>query len=95
MTRKQQLQATRELIADPSRWTQEVPARTKNGAECGAFDEAAVSWCVEGAWRRVTGSCDAFDLRCLLDDEPMEINDEQGHAAVLALLDSAIERETR
>jgi hypothetical protein len=55
----------------------------------------ACSWCVGGAWRRVTGAVDHLGLRRLCKVVAVtSVNDIQGHGAVLVMLDHAIERLT-
>lgn len=91
---RQYLPATRDLIADRDRWTTGVLALRSDGISCGPRSRYACAWCLTGAFIRATGIRDdgkAEDvLTELLDDVPACVNDREGHAAVLALLDCAI-----
>jgi len=99
MTTLEALKAARALIADPSHWTQGALARNARGNRVRPWSEHAVRWCAEGASIRVCGP--NFGLRGRLvgvlfgdgADAPWVVNDDQGHAAVLAMYDRAIAAE--
>ena len=95
--------ATRARIEDPARWTQGIAARTQDGTEVGASHFAAYSFCLTGALDR-TGEEKGFphgrELREYLDEwleqkglaaSAVELNDEKGHAAIIAALDLLLE----
>lgn len=48
------LEAGKELLSDPKRWTQGTVARAADGAPTGARAEAAVAWCAIGSLWKVT-----------------------------------------
>jgi hypothetical protein len=96
----EQLQATRDLIADEKHFTKRAMARDGLGWPCDPSHPEASSWCVTGAWQRVTGATyhdseNSYDqLMELCDNRSIfAINDDPGHAAVLAMLDQAIARQ--
>lgn len=93
----------RELIADPKRWTQGVPARDKYGHIVLANHPSAVKWCASGALSRALG----IDTRAhgvvpildraglaLFQSFSVTVNDKgprpEAHAKVLAIFDHAI-----
>lgn len=104
MTTLETLKAARELISDPDRWTTKASARDAEGRHVHACDPDAVSWCALGAIVRSVGTRDdlhdndyasnaAIRLSNALtrdDSRVATVNDEQGHAAILALFDKAI-----
>jgi hypothetical protein len=55
MTTLEILIASRELLREPSHWTQESGARDARGRSVAVNDDGAVSWCVLGAIDRVVG----------------------------------------
>lgn len=95
------LKKARELIGDPSRWTQGLSARNANGGFVGVRSPDAICWCVGGAIEYVGGTCPAAFT--LLDQAAVEmtndkgiypylfVNDKMGHADVMRMLDRAIE----
>jgi hypothetical protein len=98
----QDLRAARALIEDPKRWTKGEEARNADGDPIHPSKPEAVCWCALGATIRVGGN--RADLRTLTmacalrDAEPsgfgvVDVNDRDGHAAVLALYDRAIAKE--
>jgi hypothetical protein len=93
------LRATRALITDPKHFTTGIMARDHTGHTCDPYDAEASSWCVIGAWERITGASDNIKsdhvLRKLCGDNLAHVNDSQGHEAVLEMLDKAIDREQR
>ena len=97
MTPLETLRAARQLITDPTKWTQEEAARDEAGRGVMAYGEGAVCWCALGAIRNVVGSNDdAFDLvfDTFRDKAKVKLvavyNDTHTHAEVLALFDAAI-----
>ena len=97
MTLREALVAVRELLADESRWTKGVYARTKWGTPIDSQNPYAVRWCVAGAATKICGD---NPLRYVVQgtfcagapDSIVVINDRSTHAEVLARLDAAIER---
>ena len=96
------LKKARELISDPSRWTQGTYARNSNGSQEFIMSPAAVCFCTIGAVRRVCGDKSyghaLFSLAARLPDPPLELSDfndapNRTHAEVLALFDKAIKAE--
>jgi hypothetical protein len=97
MTLIEELHALRALLEDPARWTQRAFARSgRDGSPCYPSSEEAAQWCLVGATdimpnpvsvRRALFA--ALERRVPL----MTVNDAEGHDAVLALIDAAIERE--
>ena len=97
----EQLKEARERIADRKRWTRGAPARRRNGHPTHPLSTAAVKWCALGALMR-SGypgwTDDDFDAYWAIDKTVREgggysltyLNDVDGHAAVLAVLDRAI-----
>ena len=102
------LKAARELIADESRWTQDVLARDASGNEVEPDHQSAVCWCVEGAVERavVIGGEEAargdriyHAVMALRDGVPgigmltvAGFNDTSEHSDVLDLFDRTIAR---
>lgn len=96
------LRQARELIANPANWCQGETARDAEGWSAHPEDGRARRWDAIGAVERVAGRgskvCgDALNL--LYDVVPggvstergvASVNDDDGHAAVLDLFDSAI-----
>lgn len=48
-TYRQVLEAARDLLSDPERWTQGVFARDENGVQVRPKDASACKWCLLGA----------------------------------------------
>lgn len=99
MNADEALRATRKLIANPKRWTQDTLARNAAREPVVPYDPAAVCWCVEGALRKTLGGAGMFmhpawaalvNVSCVA---PSRVNDEKGHAATLAMVDAALGRE--
>lgn len=101
------LQQTRDLLSDPGRWTRGSFARDADLSTVSVNDDRACAWCLQGALARVTNWDERYlaaqhalvSLIPLDDrDRPVHhlpsLNDQVGHAAVLALLDEAIARES-
>ncbi|HEX9992482.1 MAG TPA: hypothetical protein VGB14_06120 [Acidimicrobiales bacterium] len=82
----------RSRIADEQRWTTDFWARSKSGAAVPPYSHDATCWCVEGAALAeglpLTPFCFAVAGRSSL----AKVNDTDGHAAVLGILDAAIAR---
>src|SRR4051812_18070843 len=101
MTALAMLQAARERLSRPERWTQGALARSQAGAEVFGYDPAAVCWCVRGALEAVPGSLEdyaeavrryerAVGARCLEDwnDAP-----ERTHTDILSGFAQALAEE--
>ena len=104
---KQVLINARALIADPAHWTSGTLACTANGWPVAWDDRSASKWCAQGAIYRAAsdllgdqkeatriGNEVANNIcpRRWLSRPPLPIlNDKQGHAAVLAVFDKALE----
>jgi hypothetical protein len=104
MTPAEILRAAKALIADPKRWTMGEYARDTAGAFVSPTDPAACCFCAIGALARAAGRpvCDIEreDLPAagFLQEAcretgayfPHRVNDDGGHAAVMAMYDRAI-----
>lgn len=96
MTIAENLKEVRALIADPSRWTQEVLARDASGNSVPTCSDSAVCWCFYGALAKVV-TADEYDaVSAFIDknthpDGMVNINDSYGHAEVMKQLDRMIE----
>lgn len=91
------LRRARARIADPAHWTTHIEATDAVGLGCKPDDPCAVRWCAlralvaegvhysvqEAAWERLRDSS--------VTGSPASVNDDLGHAAVLAMYDQAIE----
>lgn len=96
------LKAARELIADPNRWCQDVYARDATGKDVVPDDPAACQWCALGAIERFSEppSYALEAIAALIPDRSLpaarmqvpDVNDTDGHAAVLEMFDAAILR---
>jgi hypothetical protein len=91
------LRQARALISDPARWCRAAAARDHHLAPTFPTDPQARRWCVQGAVRRIAeDELPVFQpaLRYLAQFAPNGevtlVNDRDGHAAILALLDAAI-----
>ncbi|MPZ68581.1 MAG: hypothetical protein GEU71_03530 [Actinobacteria bacterium] len=94
------LQRARARIEDPARWTTCYLARDAQGEHCAPQSKEAVSWCALGALQtelRTLG--ERYDeipriWRLLQPSERFrsttQVNDHEGHAAVLQLYADAI-----
>jgi hypothetical protein len=92
------LKAARERITPVERWTTGAFARDIDGHECSPNSERAVCWCVSGATVVGDGyyvNAERFLHRAARElpnrFEAFSVNDEDGHKAVLALVDRAIQ----
>lgn len=99
-TVKEQLVAARALIADEKRWTQREFARDETGIPVDPVDDSACAWCALGALSRVLNCSPLGEdwsrvetLASVVTEDGLvvEVNDTDGHAAVLAMFDRAIE----
>jgi hypothetical protein len=97
------LRRARDLIADPSRWTQWAMARDANNHDVAHISAAEpVKFCALGAWRKIMG-IGLFDVEPPITDYlyaaayelfntcPESVNDDQGHSAVMRMYARAIE----
>jgi hypothetical protein len=106
--KRQVLINARALIADPGHWTMWMLAATESGRPVAWHDRAARRWCAVGAIHRAAfdlvgnkeqAVCIASDV---IDDlyphawvrrSLPALNDSQGHAAVIDLLERAVMTE--
>jgi hypothetical protein len=97
------LRAARKLIEDPEHWTTAALARDANGKEVPPDAGEAVRWCAYGACVVVSRSGLLMDLSQRALEKAASasggggveaVNDNDGHAAVLELYDTAIRRGT-
>lgn len=90
----EQLRAARDLIADPTRWTQGSFARDADGDPCGSRHPAACQWCLEGALVKVGArfAAETYLYRALPkgEDDAAHYNDNRQHRTIIRLLDKAI-----
>jgi hypothetical protein len=101
------LTETRELLSDPSRWTQYNMAITIDGEGVGVNDPAACRWCLAGGVQKILSdhnlSMPVWDdtyesaravIRRIIDYPLTLWNDQidREHSEVIAMLDQAIER---
>jgi hypothetical protein len=102
---KQVLINARTLIADPAHWTSCTLARTADDHVVDWSDRSATKWCAQGAIYRAAYDLigdrkeamrignevakDIYRPRSRFDFLA-NINDSQGHAAVLAVFDKAL-----
>lgn len=92
------LRRARARIEKPECWTQRVTARDAKGWSARADADNAVCWCIEGAVRaECAGQLPAAVWGAIrrVCDKPNDFNDhpKTTHAAILNLVDHAIERE--
>lgn len=97
MTTAEVLQKARDLIADESRWTHGYFARDEQGYDVEPNEPSACKWCALGAVYHVLGSSEeeaweAPAIKALHASNriPAEVNDLEGHDAVLDMFDAAI-----
>ena len=103
---KQVLINARALIADPAHWTRCTLACTADGHHVDWYDHSATKWCAMGAIYRAAYDLigDQKEATRIGDEAAKsiyrprwftvslpKINDGQGHAAVLAAFDKALE----
>lgn len=103
MTTVEILRAARELISDPSRWTQRWFARDIDGERTTYNSAKAACWCADGAILKCTDNAEYLSVN-ILDFMDYVIcnesghkhaclgwyNDNHSHAEVLAIFDRAI-----
>ena len=93
------LDQIRALISTPETWCKDAAARNAKGKPVFFNSDHAVRWCVAGARCRVAvvgPTTDGGPLWARVQEKaqaiyrlhPTEVNDDLGHAAVLALLDA-------
>src|SRR6185369_5448171 len=100
MTAVELLKEAREVIADKRHFTTGTWARDAKGEPVSPHDPKATQWDGDGAIRKVIGAtydyvrrCDALQLVRTITPRPIScIGDEDGHDAVLAVLDRAAHR---
>lgn len=102
MNDKEILVKARELLSDKDNWTQGEYARDSAGNITCPIGDSATCWCVYGALIKYTGLSTTRALESTAAEKlhraakrwqnagPVQINDNQGYEAVLALLDKAI-----
>ena len=94
------LKAARKLIEKKENWTTKTSARDAEGKSCKVTDENAHQFCVTGAIHKVCtpyADCNvAYSAVVLLDryagKSVVDINDREGHEAVLNVLDECIQK---
>jgi hypothetical protein len=90
------LKAARQRIEKPEHWTQGFMARDKDGNPTKSTNREACQWCALGAISAEAGGArageDAQDelYRAVGGTPITDINDRDGHAAVLSMFDKAI-----
>jgi hypothetical protein len=102
---RQVLINARALIADPGHWTMWMLAATDNGRPVAWHDRAARRWCAVGAIHRAAfdlvgnkeqAVCiandviDSISAQTRMRGSLPALNDAQGHAAVIDLLQRAV-----
>ena len=88
-TEADKLRAARALIEDPEQWCQGAFARDKAGNHTFSSASDAVQWCALGACTKV--GVDGYLLQRVSGQSTAEdINDHDGHEAVMLLFDRAI-----
>lgn len=102
MTTLEVLEAAYKLIRPKSRWAQGRLAEDEDGNSVMPRSPAAQRWCAAGACEYVGGDGSLQSYRAIdtLDElSPVrtlaDLNDKDGHAAVLALFRKAIASEKR
>jgi hypothetical protein len=91
------LQAARERISDPERWTTYASARDRKGTAVRPSSPQAVRWDVVGALKsEALGDADAFlgarrFLRLAAGARRISSVGDSGHSASLAMYDRAID----
>ena len=91
------LMRVRSLIAAPEHWLQGQFAVRADGEGCSPQSPAATRFCLEGAFWRITGSCDLQEpqlavLQASGAPSLIAFNDACGHCEVLRAVDAAIEK---
>lgn len=104
LEQRQIVKEARDIIADPRRWSRFASARLANGDLCDIDSCKAWQFCALGALTKAYRSRGATPKmaaeqaralgRVLSRRRGLElINDDQGHAAVLALFDRALKEK--
>lgn len=95
-TTKEVLEAARDLIVDPKRWTTEYFAKDASEKFVGSQSPQAVCWCAAGAINRVSGVDGRLAERALTAFRQVvgfniaKFNDSSRHEDVIAAFDIAI-----
>jgi hypothetical protein len=103
---KQIITRALDLIAEPEHWTQGVLARTSIDLPCSWSDPYAAKFCAVGALNRAAteaikgwGCSRAMEAQDFImaannrqGDALLDINDEEGHSAVIGLFKTALGR---
>ncbi len=92
-------------LADPAKWTQKTFARTAGGRICAVLSEHAVAWDLIAALCKAAGvdgkamvdiASPVYEAMVELEksagESPLAFNDTHGHADVLTLLRTTLER---
>lgn len=98
MKPSQTLQAARDLISDPKRWTQGWFAKDDQGTDTHSLSPQAACWCSLGALTKAAGSGyysrELGYLEKVLDAKTgqgvSQFNDSHTHAEVVEVFDEAI-----
>lgn len=92
MTVDEVLRKARAKIRLKKNWCQGYIARDKFGHPISAIDPKAVQWCALGAVRAVVGPEVDLTRHIRRLGDPVVVNDQEGHAAVMRLFDRAIKK---
>jgi hypothetical protein len=99
---KQIIQKARDRIADPAHWCKDKLAKKANGEPCAIDNPQAAPFCALGAIAveylplyggnsfLAIGRADSLRFHVWPSHQLTEVNDEEGHAAVLKLFDKAL-----
>lgn len=94
LSAKEILEAARDLIADPKRWTKWQFARGKDGHVVASCSEKAMCWCMNGALIKVSDGIGTIEARHVLSTVTglniASFNDNSPHEDVIAAFDIAI-----
>lgn len=92
---------TRELLADPARWTKNCFAKDEDGLSVAFDSKRATCWCLAGGIAKVTGADTPFDdglervfeeIGLTVNNSVVQFNDFATHEQVVAALDETIAR---
>jgi len=103
---KQIIARALELIVEQEHWTREVLARTASEQPCSWSDPRAAKFCAVGALNRAAmeavkgwGCSRAMEAQEFVmaagnkpGDELLQINDNEGHAAIVTMFRAALNR---